>query len=71
MTERTPCVVPGCARSQKGARYPEFVCSKHWPATSRDVRRLMFRARRRKDWELAAQCWRKLKRQAIERGAGL
>lgn len=68
---RIACVVPGCRRGRAGGKFPEFVCATHWPLTDRRVRRLMFRARRRANHALAAQCWTKLKRQAIERAAGL
>lgn len=70
-SDRTPCVVPGCKRSHVGQKFSEFACAKHWPLTDRRVRRLMFRARRRSDRALADRCWAKLKRQAIERAAGL
>lgn len=68
---RVVCVVPGCRRSHDGSRYAEFCCAKHWPLTDRKLRRLMFRARRRGDRQLADRCWAKLKRQAIEHAAGL
>lgn len=71
MSQRVACAVPGCGRSCKPERYSEFVCAKHWPATDRRWRLLMFRARRRGDHALRDKCWSKLKRQAIERAAGL
>lgn len=69
--ERVPCCVPGCRRSHKPASFPEYICATHWPLTDRKLRRVMFRARRQRDWETAARAWRKLKRQAIEAAAGL
>lgn len=68
---RIACVVPGCRCSRKANRYAEFICAKHWPMTDRKLRRVMFRARKRNERTVADMAWGKLKRQAIERAAGL
>ncbi len=68
---RIHCAVPGCARTRKPGAHTEFICSTHWPMTDRKLRRVMFRARKRGEVETDCMAWRKLKRQAIERAAGV
>ena len=73
---RVKCLVPFC-RCTRGARWAgdpggeEWICHRHWVATSKVWRRRYFLFVRRGRWELVARMWVRLKRQALERAAGL
>jgi hypothetical protein len=75
MTDRLQCLVPFCRRTIRRTALPpehnEWICGKHWTVTSVTWRRrrALFRRRGRRDLE--AMMWKRLKRQAIERAAGL
>lgn len=43
--ERTACLVPFCRRTTK-VRFPEWVCSVHWPMVSKRLRRRYTMAKR-------------------------
>lgn len=69
--DRLHCLVPGCRRTTPAGRFSEWVCPKHWPAVSRDLRRRYARAKRRavKDprWaRIAARLWVRCRQAAIE-----
>ena len=82
---RICCIVPGCTRTRglrKGETelqsHWEWICGVHWPATSKRLRRVWFRAKRRtnrnpSEANLAAEdrLWRRMKRHAIERAMGI
>ncbi len=69
---RLQCCVPFCRRTTGDPRFSgEWLCSKHWPLTSRAWRRRFFLFRRRGRRDLEARMWERLKRQAIERAVGL
>ena len=79
---RLRCCVPFCQRTT-GEPFAEWICAKHWPATSRETRaryaklRATLRKGRRRGRDLphtrrAANALReKLKIEAIERAAGI
>jgi hypothetical protein len=73
VVDRLRCVVPGCRRTarRRTAAATEWICGRHWTATSRVWRRRMFLFRRRRRWDLAARMWGRLRSQAIERAVGL
>jgi hypothetical protein len=70
--DRLPCCVPHCRRTRRAdGTFSEWICGKHWLATSRAWRRRMFLFRRRGRRDLADAMWLRLKRQAIERAGGI
>jgi len=76
MGERLGCCVPWCKRTTPRTEFTEWICGKHWPLIDKRYRRAYGRAARR--WrryrvggERAARLWRRIKRQAIERAAGI
>jgi hypothetical protein len=71
MPDRMPCVVPFCRRTAARVEFAEWICGKHWSATSRSWRRRLFLFRRRGRLDLADRMWDRLKRQAIETAAGV
>ena len=73
---RLQCCIPFCRRTIKAgpilARgHDEWICSTHWTSTFRHWRRRLFLFRRRGRQDLEAKMWERLKRQAIERAAGI
>lgn len=73
---RLPCAVPYCRRGS--TRFPpgwEFLCGIHWRLVDKALKRLRTKARRKREGarynRLEALIWRKMKRQAIERAAGI
>ncbi|WP_146193166.1 hypothetical protein [Maritimibacter sp. 55A14] len=75
MTDRTPCVVPGCRRTVALKTLPpgddEWICARHWAAVPKRKRRIYFRARRRLrrgeiERKRADWAWNRLKKIAIE-----
>lgn len=66
--DRKACCVPFCRRTTGEAKHvaaAEWICAVHWRRVPRAVRRVKFRAERRRDWETAAMAWRACKRHAI------
>ena len=71
LTDRCPCLVPGCKRTTKaepGLR--EWICPRHWQPLPKAMRRAYSRARRRtmtgkKDVATTHRIWRSLRRRAI------
>lgn len=83
---RTSCLVPFCRRTTsneklKARRHTEWICGRHWALTDRQARRLLFRIRRKITQRplsrrlvlqgIEMRLWELLKRQAIERAAGI
>lgn len=68
---RLSCCIPFCARTT-AKPYDEWICGKHWSATSKRLRRIWFKRRRR--WNAGdhsqgrhlTRIWDKLKNQAME-----
>lgn len=75
MKKRLRCCVPFCNRTRKPDEYAEWICGKHWPLTdlqSRLVyRRMKFRRPGPEFAQARGRIWDRLRRQAIERAAGL
>jgi hypothetical protein len=67
---RLPCCVPFCRRTT-ARNFVEWICGEHWRLTNKNWRRKFFLFRRRRRHDLEARMWQRLKRQAIERAAGL
>jgi hypothetical protein len=67
---RTRCCVPFCTHTT-AHEFGEWICGEHWRLTSRTWRRRLFKARRKRWHDLADRMWLRLKRQAIERAAGI
>lgn len=77
---RIACCVPFCRRTLRNDEgFQEWICSRHWQATDKKLRRfrsMLIRRGKRRGWtririELEAEYWAKLKAQAIERAAGI
>jgi hypothetical protein len=80
---RTRCLVPFCRRTKPAADlaakgHSEWICQHHWtlvdPRLKRFKRRVERKLKVRKSnvmEGIAYRTWEKLKKQAIERGAGL
>ena len=87
MNDRIPCVVPFCRRtaaSDQCSGSGEMICGLHWRLADRSLRRRYARWRRRYDrvdddggrmseriYGLLDRMWKRAKRQAIERAAGI
>jgi hypothetical protein len=83
MSKRLHCCVPFCGRSTKNEKgYVEWVCQKHFgpvSARAKFIHRAAKRAqmRGRAGWTkdeinaLAMRAWARVKREAIERAAGI
>lgn len=78
MANRVSCLVPFCRRTiQPDFKGQEWICGIHWPLTRRSLRQLYFRQKRRFERGDATQLpyilrsWNRLKKQAIERAAGI
>jgi len=81
VTDRLPCLVPGCRRTLAPAdpAHTEGLCAKHWPMADKRRRALLARVRRkarRLGWtpaliRLEARLWAICKAQAIERALGI
>lgn len=81
MTARIQCCVPfcPCTRKNVSAEYCEWICGDHWRLVDKARRRVWERARKR--WRrfgppvsadaISSRLWAALKRQAIERAAGI
>lgn len=84
MTDRLACVVPFCGHTT--GRYPEateWICADHWRRVEPKFRRLLSRLRRRivampekspdraMLFRVRQHLWGRVKRQAIERAAGI
>lgn len=74
---RLACSVPYCQRTRKGGP-GEWICGKHWPLTEPTLRRKFYRLKRRarRTGRITTRramwwAWDKLKRQVIERAAGI
>jgi len=77
------CAVPFCNHTTKADRkmgvWVEWVCGKHWRMVPRQMRRILTRlrkmqARSRDQFELQRRqqrIWRRCRRAAVERAAGL
>lgn len=70
---RVPCLVPFCGCG--ATCYPpedglEIICPKHYRMVDRCLKALRRKAYRAKRWRLGWMCWLRIRRQAIERGAG-
>jgi hypothetical protein len=74
------CLVPGCTNkltSSDRSSDHRFICTEHWQATDRDLRRLLHRTRcklRARPFAassvlrgIEARTWQELARQAVER----
>lgn len=80
MTERLPCLVPGCKCTLAPAPGDnEGICIKHWKLADRGWR-MLYNKRRRllradptnaKHLNSCQRIWWRLKRQAIERAVGI
>lgn len=85
MTVRVACLVPFCGRTS-ARRWAEWLCGDHYRLVDGDLKRLRIRNRRRWTAIVASdgapsrrlRCetieraiWSRMKRQAIERAAGL
>lgn len=77
---RITCCVPFCKRTKPNPdrELAEWICSRHWQATSkgrreayRTVARLVRKGYVDERGELMRKLWENLKRQAIERAAGI
>jgi hypothetical protein len=74
---RLGCCVPFCRRTTARAEFDEWICGKHWQMVSKDRRRAY--GRRTRQWRryytvddaVMARLWAALKREAIERAAGI
>lgn len=86
MTARLPCCVPFCRRSTARTEFSEWLCGDHWRLVDRRRRRVYGRYMRQwrrygpearvhidgRVFRAAAdRIWRRLKREAIERAAGI
>jgi hypothetical protein len=74
MPERLSCAVPFCRHTIAQRRVPrssEWICAKHWLATSKAWRRRLYLFRRRGRFDLSDRMWLRLKDQAIERAGGI
>lgn len=90
--DRLACIVPGCRRTHPPivdevlGQMTEWVCGRHWRATSARYRAIYARVKRElrsgirsgcdQAWalgrfELRRRVWRKLRKQAVERGVGI
>lgn len=67
----TRCLVPFCRRNKSLPEGHEWICGKHWPLTSKKLRRLYFLCKRRQLHHTAWGLWCRLREQAIERAGGL
>lgn len=68
---RLTCVVPFCRRTRSAPRLYEWICGDHWPAVPLMTRRVLARAKRRRDRETFDLAWRRCKAAAIEIAAGV
>lgn len=69
---RIKCCVPFCQRTYHNREgYTEWICREHWRQTSKAWRRRNALFVRRARYDLHRKMWDRLKRQAIERAAGL
>lgn len=72
---RIPCLVPGCRCGSR--RFPpapgrEYICAKHWRLVDKSLKLTRSRGRRRgKGERFDRLVWMRMRRQAIERAAGL
>lgn len=77
MTDRIKCEVPFCKRTRGDRKGDpvvdgmQWVCGDHWRAIPRTLRRTYYRARRLDRGRLAAMCWERCKKTAIERAMGI
>lgn len=79
MSPRLHCCVPFCRRTTARFQPPtEWICGRHWQLVSKDKRRVY--GRRKRAWRryhhendgiAADRIWSRLKREAIERAAGV
>lgn len=71
---RVPCLVPGCGCG--ATCYPpepglEIICPKHYRLVDRALKALRRKSNRYGRGRLTDLCWRKMRRQAIERAMGI
>lgn len=79
MSDRLPCCVPYCNHTHANTdEFSEWICAAHWRLTDkklRHIRSIRLRRWRRfwdmQDWKKAHRQWLVLKKQAIERAAGI
>jgi hypothetical protein len=78
MSDRLRCCVPFCRRTHKPGQWAEWMCQKHWVLIRAERRRVYRRLERR--WhryrdetllERGHRLWSVIRREAIERAAGL
>ena len=70
MSGRLACLVPGC-RHTTARPFREWICADHWRLVDRRMKQLRRRAERRGRLAIARWFWENIKRQAIERAAGI
>lgn len=84
MTTRLHCCVPFCRRTTAHTEFSEWLCGDHWRLVDRRRRQVYGRYMRqwrryrgapsglsRSEHNAAHRIWERLKRQAIERAAGI
>lgn len=79
MGERIACVVPFCRRTTGRTEFSEWLCGDHWRMVDKPKRRVYGRYMRQ--WRrygptkrmaaAADRIWNRLKREAIEKAAGI
>ena len=71
MTDRIPCLCPGCRRTRKAGTFDEWICARHWAAVPRAMRGRysLYKRRARRDarWiGVAMRMWARCRQVAIE-----
>jgi hypothetical protein len=76
--DRVNCCIPFCRRTTAHTEFNEWICGKHWPSVRASRRRLYARYKRLRKASgntryvgICAALWHALKREAIERAAGI
>ncbi|WP_283802258.1 hypothetical protein [Rhizobium rhizogenes] len=78
MTDRISCCVPFCTRTLRNDKgYSDWICQEHWRMTDKFPRRIYAKRKRRLKVDTTYPAkkvddlWQFLKKQAIERAAGI